>query len=282
MKVHRFEDANQFYARVKDYLLSQEALYNLLLGMCHALIHNPERFDQELYLATVEVDGNILAVAMRTPPRNLVLSQIHDLKAVEALTQDLHISTKSLPGVIAPINEAQAFALAWHSLTNQSYELELALRTFQLQKVNHLSQAISQAKGYLRQATETDRELLVNWYTAFSLEALGSVELDAERWVERVLQQGSVYLWQDEFPVSIACRGSLTPNGVRVGMVYTPPEYRRQGYASACVAALSQTLLNQGHRFCFLFTDLANPTANHIYQEIGYQSVGDWHQYSFV
>jgi predicted GNAT family acetyltransferase len=64
-------------------------------------------------------------------------------------------------------------------------------------------------------------------------------------------------------------------------MVYTPPEYRRRGYASASVAALSQSLLNQGHQFCFLFTDLANPTANHIYQDIGYQPVGDWHQYSF-
>jgi uncharacterized protein len=64
-------------------------------------------------------------------------------------------------------------------------------------------------------------------------------------------------------------------------MVYTPPEHRRKGYASACVATLSQTLLNQGYKYCFLFTDLANPTSNHIYEAIGYQSVGDLSDYSF-
>ncbi|BAY85818.1 GCN5-related N-acetyltransferase [Calothrix parasitica NIES-267] len=64
-------------------------------------------------------------------------------------------------------------------------------------------------------------------------------------------------------------------------MVYTPPEYRKKGYASACVAGLSQTLLGEGYKFCFLFTDLSNPTSNKIYQKIGYQPVADWNNYSF-
>ncbi|WP_341527765.1 GNAT family N-acetyltransferase [Nostoc sp. UHCC 0302] len=278
MKVHQFQDISEFYARVKDYLLIQEAQHNLLLGMSNALIQNPQYFDKTPYLATVEIDDDIVAVAIRTPPRGLVLSQVRDLKAVDALAQDLHLSSKLLPGVTGPTDEAQAFALAWYSLTGQSYQLQIALRIFQLQKV----QQIAKAAGYLRQATEGDKELLKNWNEAFALEALGKIEIDPERWAERVLEQGYAYLWQDEVPVSIACRGSLTPNGVRVNMVYTPLEYRRRGYASACVAALSQTLLDQGNQFCFLFTDLANPTSNHIYQEIGYQSVGDWHQYAFV
>lgn len=67
-----------------------------------------------------------------------------------------------------------------------------------------------------------------------------------------------------------------------MSMVYTPPEYRRQGYASNCVAALSQELLNQGYKYCFLFADLANSTSNYIYQEIGYQPIGDWQEYSFI
>ncbi len=58
-------------------------------------------------------------------------------------------------------------------------------------------------------------------------------------------------------------------------------KYRRQGYASSCVAALSQTLLDQGRKYCFLFTDLANPTSNHIYQAIGYQPICDMNEYWF-
>jgi uncharacterized protein len=277
MKVQRFTDANQFHQRVKEYLLNQEALYNMQLGLCYGLIHNPERFEQTPYLATVEDDANILAVAMRTPPRNLVLSQIEDFTAIQLLTQDLYLAFPSLPGLIAPISAAEKFALAWHSLTKQTYKLKVELRTFQLEKV----QQIPSSTGYLRPATQEDQELLISWYQAFSLEALEEVAPDPQKWADWILQQGRAYFWQDEIPVSIACSGSFTPNGVRLNMVYTPPEYRCRGYASASVAALSQSLLNQGYRFCFLFTDLANPTANHIYQDIGYQSVGDWHEYSF-
>ena len=63
--------------------------------------------------------------------------------------------------------------------------------------------------------------------------------------------------------------------------MYTPPEFRGRGYASACVAAASQAQLDAGRRFCFLFTDLANATSNHIYQEIGYEPVRDVEVYRF-
>jgi predicted GNAT family acetyltransferase len=58
-------------------------------------------------------------------------------------------------------------------------------------------------------------------------------------------------------------------------MVYTPPHLRKQGYATSCVAALTQRMLDSGKRFCCLYTDLTNPTSNAIYQKIGYQPVCD-------
>jgi predicted GNAT family acetyltransferase len=61
-----------------------------------------------------------------------------------------------------------------------------------------------------------------------------------------------------------------------VGQVYTPPEHRGQGYASALVAQLSQHLLDRGAPRCLLFTDAANPTSNKIYQRIGYQWRGEF------
>lgn len=73
-----------------------------------------------------------------------------------------------------------------------------------------------------------------------------------------------------------------TPHGMRIGAVYTPQDYRRNGYASACVAQLSHAILQMGKTFCFLFTDLANPTSNHIYQDIGYRPVADVDEYRFA
>jgi hypothetical protein len=84
-----------------------------------------------------------------------------------------------------------------------------------------------------------------------------------------------VFVWDDGRPVSMAAWAGRTGRGVRVNFVYTPPEYRRRGFASACVADLTQHLLAEGHAFCCLFTDLANPTSNSIYQKIGYRPVCD-------
>jgi predicted GNAT family acetyltransferase len=72
-----------------------------------------------------------------------------------------------------------------------------------------------------------------------------------------------------------------TPNGIRINAVYTPPEFRRRGYASACVAEVSQRMLDSGRKFCFLFTDLANPTSNKIYKAIGYRHVADGQHITF-
>jgi len=40
-------------------------------------------------------------------------------------------------------------------------------------------------------------------------------------------------------------------------------------------------LLDEGRRFCALFTDLANPTSNRIYHKIGYRPVCDFDEYVF-
>src|SRR5262249_39695999 len=109
---------------------------------------------------------------------------------------------------------------------------------------------------------------------------------DAERDVDFRLNRdsnlGGLRLWWDgSKPVSFAGYGGLTPHGIRIGPVYTPPELRGRGYASACVAALSQEMLDRGRTFCSLFTDLSNPTSNHIYQAIGYEPVIDVDLYRF-
>jgi predicted GNAT family acetyltransferase len=82
-------------------------------------------------------------------------------------------------------------------------------------------------------------------------------------------------------PVSIAGFSGTTGTGIRVGPVYSPPERRRRGYATALVADLSAYLLASGYQRCFLYTDLANPTANRIYATIGYRQVAESNMLAF-
>lgn len=76
-------------------------------------------------------------------------------------------------------------------------------------------------------------------------------------------------------PVSLAVYNRETPVSGNIGPVYTPKEYRNTGYATYCVAALSQKILDSGKTCATLMTDLANPISNSIYQKIGYKSVCD-------
>jgi predicted GNAT family acetyltransferase len=86
----------------------------------------------------------------------------------------------------------------------------------------------------------------------------------------------------DDRPVAMSGHSGPTPNGVRIGPVYTPPGERGRGYATNLVATQSQWLLNHGLRFCFLYTDLSNPISNSIYERIGYRQVAESAEYSFT
>jgi predicted GNAT family acetyltransferase len=130
-------------------------------------------------------------------------------------------------------------------------------------------------------ATLDDRDLVLQWWIAFAEEVLhegGPGRENAEAMVEqRLAAPGRGFLlWEDGGDVvSLAGWGGATPNGIRIGPVYTPPDLRGHGYATALTAELSQRLLDGdlfdgGRRFCFLYTDLANPTSNGIYERIGY------------
>lgn len=85
-----------------------------------------------------------------------------------------------------------------------------------------------------------------------------------------------VTVWEaGDVPVSIAGLTRQVAGMVRVGPVYTPPELRGHGYASAATAAVSRQALDAGAAEVVLFTDLANPVSNSIYQRIGYRAVED-------
>ncbi|MBD2102738.1 GNAT family N-acetyltransferase [Leptolyngbya sp. FACHB-261] len=277
MQVVHFDDVSQFCAVTKDYLLQDEAHHNLILGLTGLLIQQPERFTELPYLALVEAQGQILAVALRTPPNKLVVSRALNAEALSLIAQDLLKRFVQLPAVHGPNQEAQTFASAWQSLTGQIPEQGERLRIYQLDQV----QPITKVPGYLRCATEADRDLLLNWCKTLFEVLNEPISPQIKQLVDRGLKNQSIWLWQNEVPVSMASKGFTTPNGATINLVYTPPEHRRQGYASSCVAALSQFLLDSGRRHCFLFADLANPTSNHIYQTIGYQPVCDVIDYWF-
>ena len=148
---------------------------------------------------------------------------------------------------------------------------------------------VPQASGRARPAERGDRALILEWLETFTAEALPEETFDreqTERGVSRRLEAGDgdagIWLWEDGgHAVALAAYGGPTPDGIRLGPVYTPAEHRRRGYATGLVAAVSSWLLEHGRRRCYLYTDLANPTSNGIYRRIGYEQVAESAEYGY-
>jgi RimJ/RimL family protein N-acetyltransferase len=280
MKVERFTDARGFHERVGGFLLEHETENCLMIGLVSTLVRDPGYF-REPYLAVVG-ERAVVAAAIMTPPRNLVLSFGAPPGAMPLIAESLHDERPEIPGVLGPAPLSLTFAECWREVGGQDFRRGMAQRIHRLEKVR----PVLATSGRLRPATEDDRDLLVEWFAAFDQEALsGPGDLEAEeRSVSRYLgaEAYGLWLWEDGEPVSMAGHGGPTPNGMRINAVYTPPHLRGRGYATSCLAALSRHLLEEGRRFCFLFTDLANPTSNNIYRHVGYEPVCDQDEYRFL
>ena len=281
LRVERPAEVDAFMAIAGDFLGAREAEHCLILGLAGTL-HVGVVTLSEPPLFAVVVDGaaddRVLAAALRTPPYNLVLSLVEDLDAVDALAGTLE--GEPLPGVSGPGDAAARFAEAWTARTGRHARRSMAERIFRLSAVR----APRPAPGRMRLAEQADRTLLIAWIEAFTQEALAKSE-EADEAVDRWLEHRgrSLWLWEDgDLRVSLCGAGGETPNGIRIGPVYTPPEHRGHGYASNLVAQVSQAQLDAGRTFVTLFTDLANPTSNKIYQDIGYEPVVDFEVFDFV
>jgi uncharacterized protein len=282
LHVRRFHDAQAFLRTAGDFLTAREAEHNLLLGLAGTLVARPHVYPLPPYLAGVLRGATVVGVALRTPPHGLVLSEMDDVGAVGALARDVAEVFDDLPGVLGPPESSRRFAELWARGGGRTMEPGMAQRIFRAEHVF----APEGAAGRMRRADTADRALLVSWVAAFQDEAMSSfIHRPAEEVVDDYLargEDGGVYVWEDGPPVSMAGCGGPTPNGIRIGPVYTPPERRGRGYASALTAELTSLLLSSGRRFCFLFTDLANPTSNRIYERIGYRPVADVDEYRFA
>lgn len=274
---------DDFLAAAGSFLEEREAENNLLFGICSMIRTAPQLFVDEppTFASVVDDAGCVVAASLRTPPWNQVLSWVDDPEVVVALVDRLR--GRNLPGLLGPKRAAARFAAAWTDATGQRARIDMAERIFRLQRVIPPERP---ASGSWRIVEPRDRDLIARWLVAFHDEAtpatppIAEPSAVADRLVNRVGRIG--YVWEDGGEVvCLVGAGGETPHGGRIGPVYTPPDRRRRGYASALTAAASQDQLDRGRRFVFLFTDLANPTSNRIYQAIGYERVCDVDQYRF-
>jgi uncharacterized protein len=277
MEVMVFDDPERWLLAVEPFLLEHEARHDLALGIADTLIRHPTVYPTK-HLWSVERAGRVIGAALQTPPHNLALARPADDDVLGVLADAIHGGAIHLPGVVGADPECGRFADAWSQATAARVRWVMGQGVYTLREVA----ALPPAPGGARKADRPeDLELILTWLGAFDDEVVPpEIGGDAEQRRRRAAtifasDVGGFWLWEDGRPVAMTGVGSFTRNGARIGPVYTPPDARGRGYATSLVADVSRRQLADGRSFCFLHTDIANPTSNAIYRRIGYEHVCD-------
>jgi predicted GNAT family acetyltransferase len=269
--VRRTEDAARVLADAGVFLASDPVRHNVILTLLHARVAYPEPGRYWI----VDIDGSTAGVVFQSPLHFHAAVTPMPSAAVTAAVEAIVGQGVALPGVAGEAATAARFAGHWVEQAN------VGARPGQGQRIYEVDVVVDPrpTTGRLRAARADEHARLVAWFQAFQAD-IGDTVTDANSIVRQRLAAGHLWLWADGAPVALAGVFDAALGVARLGPVYTPPDHRNHGYASALVAALSRMVLEQGQR-CILYTDLDNPTSNAIYRAMGYEAVAEVTRYSF-
>lgn len=285
MHVTAETNARRFTEAATHALARDEVRSTVPLSVLATLEARAAATDREpVELWRVDKAGATVLFALRTPPFGLVLAPVGPAPSPEAAAALGRVRGQAeragwsapLARVSGPAPEAQAFVQAFGEAVGRSAGTVRALRLYRLDRVIPPERP---APGHARAATPNDHARLVEFHHGF-VRDVEAVAIDSAQAVESGTADGRLFVWErDGELVSMAQRAVFTGRSARVNLVYTPPEHRGHGYASTLVAELSQRILDEtAGGFAVLFTNLANPTSNAIYQALGYVAVEDFHE----
>jgi GNAT superfamily N-acetyltransferase len=266
------EDPAFVLRRADEFLSSEPVLHNLVLSILHSRVAQGDPGRYWIVLHAEESVGVVVQSPLEYPATLTPMAP----RAVAAVVDSIAEARVTLPGVNVDAATAAAFAGQWSERSMSAAVPFQATRLYELSELGD----VPGTEGHLRQAEPEDRSLMILWTRAFQDE-IGESANDTELRVDRALEAGQIWLWdQNGETTSMAVSREPAQGVVRLSGVYTPPEKRKQGYAAACVYALSKDIRDRGYR-CILYTDLGNPTSNSIYRRIGYKALAESLRYRF-
>jgi predicted GNAT family acetyltransferase len=268
---------SRFAAQVRV-LLDADPANNVLATVLLGMLQRQHGDPPPLFAYGTDGRGVVGAAALRVPPRPMLCTAL-DAPAATGLLGVWLPEDPHPVGVNALAGTARLVAREWERRTGGRARVRTRMALHALSAVVDPPRP---GPGRLVAAAPERQEMLVTWWRAFAAEA-GVFGADAGAAVAHRLARGDLWLWENAAgaPVSLVGVNPAVAGVVRVGPVYTPPEHRSRGYASAAVAQASRNALGAGARSCMLFTDLANPTSNRIYADVGYRRFAEWEEHEF-
>jgi len=295
MKFERYNDSNIFFNETLEIMLEHEALNMFVINSlkldiktsraCYEELFAEKGWEDEknllgeldaifwshpkkLFAAIKDSDGKILLTAYcNFPYKRLTLFATRNevpADAVKLLANELKSLNFGLRKIRAEQNLAACFAEAYGGeFTKQS-----SMYVMRAEKIIEPTFA----NGFCRSVEEKDLFFVPFWEAECLKDCrmeLATLD-DLYKSFSIDVEEKSGYLWEDGCPVSHANITINSENCSLIGDVYTPPYFRKKGYATSLVAEISRVILERG-KCCVLLADAENPTSCGIYRNLGYR-----------
>ncbi|MEW8995535.1 GNAT family N-acetyltransferase [Clostridium sp.] len=282
MKVVIYDRVEDFLKENEELLLKKEAVNQLILF--NAYTNREKDADNDVLFGRVEDEVGVSLIFCNVSPYNLLINSLKekDDNAIKVLVDYLIENKIDIRGINSNKKVCEKFIDYYEEKTKCKFHERLAMDVMELRRLNQ----VTLPKGYFREATEKDLDLIIDWHIKFAKEALNEdtvVEDFIEKLVIRI-RNGAIYIFEDEnhIPVSMAAFTKQLDKGISVSLVYSDSSKRGMGYGVAVVYNLSKLYLERGNEFCSLFVDKRNPVSNGVYAKIGYKIIEDNFDYRIV
>jgi predicted GNAT family acetyltransferase len=272
-------DVRPYATQVWDLLVAHPAANTVALTTIDHVRSGRRWSDRDSLFGWFADERGVSGAVSMTPPYELLLAEVPE-PTMPALVDALRAAEVAVPGVVGVAATVDRFAALWAASTGQRTEPGMRQRLYRL---GTLRAPDPPPPGRVELAEPVDAVLVANWYAAFQRE-VGTMPVDVEPIASDAVEHGMVWLWRNRVgaPVALAAHTRVVAGVCRVGPVYVPPVGRRRGHGAAITAACTEGALQGGATDVVLFTDLANPTANGVYQRIGYVPEHDHATVRFV
>lgn len=280
IRIEEINSPQEFLEKTGDFLYKNEAEYGLMLGLTELKVKNPTNETNYKYFWLNDADG--FSGAAVFTEKLLVVSAM-PASMLKSLSAYLYKRQINLPGVIGPSHSAESFARIYSQSYKTSPKLVMDQKIYQLDHVippRHVD-------GEVHVATHLYHDLATSWLLKFIEESVPeepSSHEEAQKIIDKKIENQELFVYLNHLGQPVALNMIMRPtrNGIAISFVYTPPEHRQKGYASALVANTSQRMLDAGKKFCVLYTDAKNPTSNGIYKKIGYKQIATSKKFAFT
>lgn len=268
IRIVEHESASVFLDSCKRWLSENEIINHGVLSLAGILAPQHPIYRPPFLFAHAIVDGKIAGCCIYAEPDGVVLSDCtHEIAFVlfDYLRYRIDIPSRIFGPEIPALQLAKLFGDSMEA----SYRVDSSWRIHRLD--TPIRSAIT-ARGHLQIGYLDDNDLVREWGKKYNEERPANV--DIQLFLLKKLKDQLLYFWIDSAPKCVATISGINCSGPRISAVYTPPTFRKHGYAGALVHELSNMYLESGSSYITLNTQTGDSVEN-LYKRLGYQAIGE-------